>query len=158
MFLKVHVLEDEDLEALIEDGSCTSLEDLDVNETDFNWDYHQIVLVDDDKKERIIWQDNMHSNVEDNIESFIDGFKYAGNEAEVDEIAMMYDDVLNNYGGVTYRQNKCFITNPQLFQVISVDYYQRRRKYLKSNLQLSIWVSNPIVDFRQEHTEMYDRI
>lgn len=103
MFLKVHVLEDEDLEALIEDGSCTSLEDLDVNETDFNWDYHQIVLVDDDKKERIIWQDNMHSNVEDNIESFIDGFKYAGNEAEVDEIAMMYDDVLNNYGGVTYR-------------------------------------------------------
>jgi hypothetical protein len=105
-FLKIHVLEPEDLKMLIEDGECTSINDIDCNKVDFTWDYHQVVLLDTQSNMRLYWNDNMHTHIEDDIGHFIKGVEYAlskyGETVEVQETAMLQADVENNYGGVEY--------------------------------------------------------
>ncbi len=103
-FLKIHVLTEDDLSMLIEEGSCTSINDIDCSQCDFNWDYHQIALVDItcDRNNRIMWNDNIHTNIEENIENFLDGIRHTGLTPIVTEIVMMEDDLRNNFTGTLY--------------------------------------------------------
>lgn len=101
--LKVHVLEKEDLEILIQDGECTSIEDIVCENTDFEWDYHQMALINEDTGERLIWNDNVHTNIEEDIKNIIHGMRIAGANVNIREIAMMYDTVLEKFTGAKYR-------------------------------------------------------
>lgn len=100
--LKVHIFEEADLRYLEEEG-YTDISEIDVNTYDFNWDYAQTALVDEEKSEVLIWNDNMHTYIDKDIENFINGLKYAGVDVEIKECVMMYDDLLKKYSGVRYR-------------------------------------------------------
>jgi hypothetical protein len=101
--LKIHVIEDEDLEDILSETDCVSVEDIDCSQFDFDWDYHQIAFVNADTGERLLWNDNIHTHIEDDIENVLYGLKIAGVEVSLKEIAMMDKDVLNKYTGVKYR-------------------------------------------------------
>lgn len=101
-FLKIHVLTDEDLADLIENEECTSMNDIDCKKVDFSWDYHQIALVSIENSECLIWNDNVHTFVENDISNFLDGIRFTGTEVEIEEIAMLDSDIRNLYRGVIY--------------------------------------------------------
>jgi hypothetical protein len=102
--LKIHVLTDaEELQILIDRKLCTSIDDIKCDEVDFDWDYHQIALVNSDTQERILWNDNIHSQIEDDIENIIYGMTLVGEDVSVKEIVMFESDVLEKFTGVVYR-------------------------------------------------------
>lgn len=100
-FLKVHVITDDDVEFIKDDG-YENPEDIDCNTYDFEWDYAQMALIDSDNKEVLIWDDNIHTRIEDKINSFLEGFGYSGEQYAVTEIAMMDDKIKENYTGKRY--------------------------------------------------------
>lgn len=101
IFYKVHVFTEDDLKFLEEDG-LDSIEDIDVATYDFGWDYAQMALIDADSEEVLIWDDNIHTNVEVNIANFLQGYKYSGNEYKVRELVMMDQTIKDNYSGKRY--------------------------------------------------------
>ena len=96
--LKVNVITKEDLDMFIKDGECTCIDDLDVSKTDFDWDYAQRALVDVDENKVIMWNDNIHSNIDSEIDDFLDGITYAGNTYSLKEVCMLEGD-MEKYSG-----------------------------------------------------------
>lgn len=101
-FKRIHVLEKEDLDDIIKCGECTCLENIDVKKTDFCWDYAQTALVNEDDKKCIIWNDNIHSDVTDDIDNFLDGIKYTGVNIDVEECVMLSSALKEKYLGARY--------------------------------------------------------
>lgn len=100
-FLKVHVITEDDVNFMKEEG-YEKAEDINVKEFDFCWDYAQTALVDLDENEVLIWDDNIHTNVDDNIKYFLRGFSYAEVNYELSEVAMMDEDIKAKYSGKRY--------------------------------------------------------
>lgn len=101
--LKIHVIEDDDVEDILSETGCATVGDVDCSQFDFDWDYHQIALVNADTGERLLWNDNIHTNIEDDIENVLYGLKIAGVEFSLQEIVMMSNTVLEKYTGIKYR-------------------------------------------------------
>lgn len=99
--LKAHVFTKDDLEFLDKRG-YNNISEIDINIFDFNWDYAQTALVDVEKSEIIMWNDNIHTHIEKDIENFINGLKYMGVDVKVDECVIMNYDLEKNYSGARY--------------------------------------------------------
>lgn len=101
-FLKVNVITQEDLDMFIKDGECTYLDDLDVSTTNFDWDYAQKALVNVDENKVIMWNDNVHSHINSEIDNFLDGITFVGNTYSLTEVCTLENDT-KKYEGVRYR-------------------------------------------------------
>lgn len=100
-FVKVHVITDDDI-SFIKDDGYENPEDIDCKEYDFDWDYAQMALIDVDEQYVIMWNDNIHSNIENEIDNFLKGFSYANEEYILTEVAMMDEKIKQNYKGERY--------------------------------------------------------
>lgn len=102
--LKVHVITDEDLEEFLREGSCSSIQELNnnIDNFDFYYDYAQTALVDANENKVIMWNDNMHSHIDDDIDSFLGGIIYSKNNYTLKEVCMLEKD-MEQFSGVKYR-------------------------------------------------------
>lgn len=99
---QIAVISKDDLQEWINDGSCTSIEDLDFDLVQ-EYDYAQTALVDVDKRHIIYWNDNIHSNPDAFIEAFTSALTHTGQEYNIDKYCMLDKDLLaKNYSGDKY--------------------------------------------------------
>jgi len=97
---QVAVIDQEYLDELIEDGECTSVEDVIFDDIQCG-DYAQTALIDEDQKYIIYWNDNIHGHPDD----FIDGFTSALEHLDIEyslEKEVKLDNDMKIYQGVTY--------------------------------------------------------
>lgn len=101
IFYKVYVVTEDDLDMFSEE-EYDNLDDINPEDYDFNWDYAQMALIDADTEEVLLWNDNIHTNIEDNIDNFLEGYKHSSNEFKVRELIMLDKAIKDNYSGVRY--------------------------------------------------------
>ena len=98
---QVAVIDQETLDELINEGECTSIDDVDFNDAQFG-DYAQTALVNEDQKYIIYWNDNIHGNPDDFIDGFTSALQHLDIEYLLEEKVKLKSD-MKEYKGVTYR-------------------------------------------------------
>ena len=98
---QVAVIDQELLEELINDGECTSIEDVKFDDVQFE-DYAQTALVNEDQKYIIYWNDNIHGNPDDFMDGFTSALQHLDIEYSLEEEVKLDSD-MKEYKGVTYR-------------------------------------------------------
>lgn len=101
-FLHVSIANKQDLESLIEEGECTSIEDCDWESLQ-NFDYAQQAIIDIEKKDILYWNDNIHSNPQEFMDGFKLGLDHSGVKYEIKKAIMTSEELHNSeYTGVSY--------------------------------------------------------
>lgn len=99
--IKAAVIEKDVLESFIQDGYCTSIDDLSFDDAT-GFDYAQTALIDNDINKILYWEDNIHGNPDDYISAFTDALIHYGIEYSIIEKVYKYDD-LKKLSGQRYR-------------------------------------------------------
>ena len=97
----VGVIDKNMLENLINKKLCSSIDDLEFEDTQ-DFDYAQMALVDMEHKIIHYWSDNVHSNPEAILKGIEIVQKFTNMELVL-ETKVMMEDELNTYSGVKYR-------------------------------------------------------
>jgi len=98
---QVAVINQETLNELINEGECTSIDDVNFSDAQFG-DYSQTALIDEDQKYIIYWNDNIHGNPDDFMDGFTSALQHLDIEYLLEEEVKLEND-MKEYKGVTYR-------------------------------------------------------
>jgi hypothetical protein len=101
IFYKVHVVTEDDLDMFSEETFSNVIE-LNPNNYDWDYDYTQMALIDIEESKVLLWNDNIHTDIENEIDNFIQGFMHSGSTCEVVEKIMLDDDIVSKYSGKRY--------------------------------------------------------
>jgi len=98
---QVAIINKETLDELINEGECTSINDVRFSDAQFG-DYAQTALIDKDQKYIIYWNDNIHGNPDDFMDGFTSALQHLDIEYLLEEKVKLESD-MKEYKGIAYR-------------------------------------------------------